>query len=388
MNYLTQRRRFYALFEDSDSQAISDLLDDFPQMLLDVECASDFMHSAAMMGRTDLVALLHARGVDVNIRHTEQVPEIPLTTAAGSDRAETVKWLIEHGSRINHEWGGFQPICRALASAVRNGNLEISKMLVEADAVLDVLDRTGRTPLTWAHEYGQKEIADYLRSKGAVEAKDAPGYAELMAKRKKPPIVDCVQQRLGPAHSLSWLPIIPDEVPVAVNAVFNEDHYCLFTNGMSERAMVTPPEMEHYQFAELVLYLDDWDTDVNAWQNPEQLWAINWVRRLTQIPFENNTWLGGKWTIISNEEPPQPLSEFTDMTCWLLLGEKKPLDRALLPDGKTVVFYTLMPIHTGERDYILREGLVSFLRLFEKYDVHVHLDPSRQSMLRRDSSPS
>jgi hypothetical protein len=381
MNYLTQRRRFFALFEAGDNQAICDLLDECPQMLSDVDCAASFMHAAAMMGRTDVVALLHARGVDVNIRDSEQVPEIPLVSAAGADRSETVKWLIERGSVINHEWGGFRPICRALANAARNGNIYISRMLVEAGAVLDVLDRTDRTPLTWAIEYGQKEIADYLRSKGAVEAKDVPGYAERTAKKRISPIAGWVQDRLGPAHPLSWIPIIPDEVPVTICAVFNEDHYCLFTSGMSEKAMTTPPEMEHYQYAELVLYLDGWDTDVNAWRKPEQLWAINWVRRLTQIPFENNTWLGGRWTIISNEEPPQPLSEFTDMTCWLLLGEKKPLDRALLHDGKTVVFYTLMPIHTAERDFIFKEGIVPFLRLFEKNDTPVALDPARPSVL-------
>jgi hypothetical protein len=142
-----------------------------------------------------------------------------------------------------------------------------------------------------------------------------------------------------------------------------------------------PPGGEAYRFAELVLYLDGWDTDIDEWQTPEHLWVINWVRRLAQIPFENDTWLNGKWTIISNEDPPRPLSEFTQMTCWLLLGEKEPLARAELPDGRSVCFYTLMPIHTAERDLALRDGIVALLRLFEQHDVPLQLDPNRPCLV-------
>jgi hypothetical protein len=177
------------------------------------------------------------------------------------------------------------------------------------------------------------------------------------------------------------LALVPDEVPVAIHTAFHLDHYCLFTSGMSERAMTVPPGGEAYQFAELVLYLDGWDTDIDEWQTPEHLWVINWVRRLTQIPFENDTWLNGKWTILSNEDPPRPLSEFTEMTCWLLLGEKDPLDRATLPDGKSVCFYTLMPIHTAERDFALDKGIRALLRRFDEHGVYVPFNPDRPSVV-------
>ena len=380
------RFEFSPIFVSFDIAAINAFLDRHPEFWGDQRMQAHLLDFAAA-NNFDVLRALVERGANINFDEMKVPSSRPLINAVYRNNTEMVRYLLGKGAEVNENYIS-RTYSSALTGAARDGNLEIVKLLCEASASINGLNNALMTPLSYALAAGKHEVADYLRSRGAIEAKDAPEYAEITARRKRPPIVEWVQKRLGEAHPLAWLPIIPDEVPVAVNAVFNEDHYCLFTNGMSERAMVTPPEMEHYQFAELVLYLDDWDTDVNAWQNPEQLWAINWVRRLTQIPFENNTWLGGKWTIISNEEPPQPLSEFTDMTCWLLLGEKKPLDRALLPDGKTVVFYTLMPIHTGERDYILREGLISFLRLFEKYDVHVHLDPSRQSMLRRDSSPS
>jgi hypothetical protein len=69
------------------------------------------------------------------------------------------------------------------------------------------------------------------------------------------------------------------------------------------------------------------------------------------------------------------------MTCWLLLGEKGPLARAELPDGRSVCFYTLMPIHTAERDLALREGLVALLERFAEHDVPMQLDPERASVV-------
>jgi hypothetical protein len=173
----------------------------------------------------------------------------------------------------------------------------------------------------------------------------------------------------------------PGDPPAMVMLCLQEDFSCLFTHGLSDVPMRVPAGGEAYRYAELAILIEDSIWDESTWQQPEFRWLVDWMQRIARYPFENDTWLEGKWTIISNEDPPRPLSEFTRMTCWLLLGEKEPLARAELPDGRSVCFYTLMPIHTAERDLALRDGIVALLRLFEQHDVPLQLDPNRPCLV-------
>lgn len=366
---------------EGDAATLDSLLAADPSVLHTPWHGPAILESAAQDGRIAILEVLVRHGADINFAPVKPHRSRPLSAAVYQNQAATVRWLLEHGAEVNSAaMAGHHSFCQPLASAIRGGHLDIVRVLVEAGAKLDVLDYRDLTPLSWALLYGQKEVAEYLRSKGAVEAHEAPGYAERMEANRLPPLLEWVRDNLGGVSPLSWFAVVPDEVPVTIHGVCGAELHCLLTHGMSERPMAVPPGGDAYRYAELVLHLDVWDTDVTTWNTPERLWAIDWARRLAQIPFENGTWLGGKWTIISNEDPPQPLSEFTEMTCWLLLGEKEPLARADLPDGKSVVFYTLLPIHTAERDLALREGLVALLERFAEREVPTHLDPHRESV--------
>lgn len=97
-----------------------------------------------------------------------------------------MKWLLEHGARPKYEHRGLIFSCGTLSSAAE-GNLEMVRLLVEHGAPIDVLvDDPPRSVLTIAMEYGHSEMADYLRSKGAltedeIKARDTKGKP----KRKK-----------------------------------------------------------------------------------------------------------------------------------------------------------------------------------------------------------
>jgi len=270
------------------------------------------------------------------------------------------------------------PRCYALFAAIRE-DMELARFLIAHGANINAVNERGTSVLSFALKF-RPEFAQELRTLGAKETHELPGY------KPKHAIVQMVEQRLCAAYPLSWLAVVPEEVPVSIHTVFHLEHYCLFTSGMSDRAMTVPPGGETYQYAELVLYINVLtslpseleETDPFDWSS---FWLVKWMFRIARLPFQQHTWLEGKWTIISNEEPPQPLSEYTAMTCWLLLGEKEPLARAELPDGKSVCFYTMMPLHTAERDLALREGLVALLQRFEEQYVSVELNPNRPSVV-------
>ena len=56
-----------------------------------------------------------------------------------------------------------------------------------------------------------------------------------------------------------------------------------------------------------------------------------------------------------------------------------PRVNLLSVDG-SVVFYTLLPIHTAERDLALREGIVALLQKFADEDVPDYVVPDRPSV--------
>lgn len=370
---------FSQAMDRDDLSAARRVLQRHPQVATNPIDAAFLMHHAAGEGKTAFVALLHEHGADVNIPRSPEAPQRPIWPAVVHGETETVRWLIEHGSDINYGWGGEQSSCVPLATAIRERYDEIVHLLVEAGADLLAKDRNNLLPLDWAHGLGRTAIADYLRSKGGKLSSELPGYVPPPPPPKGE-IVQYAEFVLGDTQTIPYTPVLPEAVPVAIHGQ-QGDPCVLFTQGMYEHAMTEPPGGEDYRHAELLVQFpfDLWPQD-DDWTRDECRWLVHWLHRVAQLPFETNTWLGGKWGVISNEEPPQPLSAFTPMTCWLLLAEKGPLTRITL-DGRPVVFYTMLPIHTAERDFALREGIVPLLEKFAENDVPDYVVPDRPSVV-------
>jgi len=69
-----------------------------------------------------------------------------------------------------------------LAWAVKNGDLEQVKELVESKGADVNLTIDGRLPLHYASDYGQLEVLQFLASKGAkLDTKDKHGISPLLA---------------------------------------------------------------------------------------------------------------------------------------------------------------------------------------------------------------
>ncbi|MEO8308902.1 MAG: ankyrin repeat domain-containing protein [Pseudomonadota bacterium] len=136
--------------------------------------------AAAREGRPEIVRLLLSRGARVDAQtRTSKVPDFRLPgTNAGSKGQGIVRggWP-ERGER--------DPIPGAktpLLYAVREGHIEVVRLLVEAGAGIEKADADGVTPLLMSILNGQIPVALYLLEHGAsVRASDWYGQTPLFA---------------------------------------------------------------------------------------------------------------------------------------------------------------------------------------------------------------
>ncbi len=118
---------------------------------------------------TKLVTLL----TDKNIDNCYQEVNWPYTLLAQSVRHNAHKCfdlLIEKGADVNKACTGYLP---PLMHAAKYGRLDMVKVLLAKGASINYKydgsysPASGETALSYAEKNNQKEVADYLRSKGA-----------------------------------------------------------------------------------------------------------------------------------------------------------------------------------------------------------------------------
>ncbi|MDQ7826065.1 MAG: ankyrin repeat domain-containing protein [Candidatus Eremiobacteraeota bacterium] len=122
------------------------------------------LHLAAERGNTALAAFFIEKGADLNAKDNEGAR--PLHYAAALGQLEAAGLLIEKGaSAYPCDDGGAQP----LHEAAMSGNVAVAKLLIEHGAHPNSADEVFRwTPLYYAEYYDQKEMVDFLLSRGAI----------------------------------------------------------------------------------------------------------------------------------------------------------------------------------------------------------------------------
>jgi ankyrin repeat protein len=108
---------------------------------------------------------LFRHDVDLNATLRPNLFDGPIVVAAMEGHAAAVKWLLNRGASPNQSNEGYT-YSRALSSACIWGHLECVTLLVEHGAFLNE-GWDGKNALWFTEQYGHKEIAKYLRSKGA-----------------------------------------------------------------------------------------------------------------------------------------------------------------------------------------------------------------------------
>lgn len=141
---------------------------------------------------------------------------------------------------------------------------------------------------------------------------------------------------------------------------------------------VIPAGQEAYRYTELMIRLPaDWPTDDRLLADPNASWPVSWLRRIAAYPAENDTWLGGPYTIVANEEPPEPLAPNTGLTCLLLLQEQGEAGVVRARDGRQILLYSLVPLYTEKRDLELQQGVGALFAGFDAHGLSEVVDPRR-----------
>ena len=331
----------------------------------------------ARKGDMAMMKLLLDLGFDVNALSGKEQSSA-LSHAVSTDHYELAKFLLDEGADANVS----RPLIAALNNRRSDRRRAFVKLLVEHGCDVNRLydlygdASKGFTALDWTKD---PEVVAYLRSKGAKKATELSGEAPKPAVTVDvlDEVVQYFQENCGDVAPRSLIEIVPTGFPVAIHVIppaGNRTHLTLFTTGLSSKRMDVPSRWSSFAYAEVFIELPgDWKYD-----SPEAQWhwPVEWLRRIAQYPHDNNTSLGGPFTIIANDDPPKPLAPDTQFTCLLILAEKSFQRK----DGEMVQLYRVVPLYTDERDLELREGAPALMRAFDRSDVPFVVDVGRRSV--------
>ena len=115
---------------------------------------------ATHFNKEDIVRLLLTHKADPNISSQNGYNVYPLLTALSNNNSNISKMLIEAGAHVNlQQRGGYAPI----HYAAQHGNIDLIIILLEQGADITVLTESGHSAADLASEKGFRDIAEILQ---------------------------------------------------------------------------------------------------------------------------------------------------------------------------------------------------------------------------------
>jgi len=147
-----------------DINVVKKLIGDDIEVLNTVTVFGTWLHVAVKKENLQIVRYLVEKGIDVNTKGGT-FDASALNLAAGSGNLEIVKYLIESGAELDVSLAKRNP----LFGAIYGGHQEVVKYLVQKGINVSIR-YTGENiknmnAYEYAREFGQTEIAEYLKQK-------------------------------------------------------------------------------------------------------------------------------------------------------------------------------------------------------------------------------
>ena len=379
---------FRLAVQDSDIDTMQRIFKEEPDLFRKLrENHDSIVCEAAKESSPEVIRWLIERGADVNEQDSNG--ETGLCWAVMRGRYDVAKVLLECGADPNLGC----PIFGLATSEHVQDPIALAKLLLDYGADINqpflVEGLPPRTVLSEAIERGRTDLVKFLKSRGAK----LPGALPTARKKESPPTVtkagDYTAGILAHFHRYFGKPekrfireIVPTpDHPVTVHYIprsRKRNFAVLFTIGLSRFEMPVPQGSEPYRRAELMVALPKtWPPPEQAIKSRRWAWPMQWLRKIAAYPVANNTWLGGPWTVVSNEEPPQPLGPGTKFTAWVLASPQTAELVVRCKDGSKIQIYQLFPLYTEEYLYEREHGAEALISLFvrqgglpEYIDVH------------------
>jgi len=121
---------------------------------------------ASFFGHLETARLLLDKGAKVDVPSNNFLKAVPLRSASVAGHLEVAKLLIDRGANVNALGEAGETPLHEVAGV---GRIEFARLLLDHGANINARGENGKTPLTVALENKKTEMAEFLRSRGAVE---------------------------------------------------------------------------------------------------------------------------------------------------------------------------------------------------------------------------
>lgn len=235
-------------------------------------------------------------------------------------------------------------------------------------------------------EYEYTEAGDVLYTH-QNEGKDFTPHVDIDEEAREI-MEDHIQKYFGPIHMV-YHEVVSHLVHVDVYHILpskERPYHTLITQGMSDKPMVTPPDVEESKYAELLCFLpSDWDVSEEGFKDETIYWPIENLKFLARFPHELDTWIGFGHTV-QNDNPIQPFASNTKLCASFILpplitGEEGWT--AHIREEKNVSFYNVIPLYESEMNYKMKRGTDKLLDRLDKYGISEIYDIHRKNVCKK-----
>jgi hypothetical protein len=305
------------------------------------------MHEAAKCNNVKAVKMFLDAGFSPDACRKDESKWTPLNAAVNNNSLEVINFLLDAGADIHRKnLGNGNSASYLTAAVISDGNLPLVKFFyecgVDINAEYSLGHGTHYNALKWAVIEGYHDIAEYLRSKGAVWIEDSTD------KESQTP-EESMLQFLSEKFKSKPLPlglseIVCVSVPLSVH-VFppkrNRKTTIFVTSCLSEYSLIVPQDKLKYKFAEYILELPgNWEVTSKALEEERNRLPLTLIKAIGRYPHENKTYYDVEAKITTEQIPSLKTQDGNDN----IVAEIKydpDLDFIVPQDGRTIVFYRI-----------------------------------------------